>query len=193
MRLSDWPARAPVKDIMSPKVIAVAVPILTAMGAEADPVCWVAWGDDPAVRYMILAPTSAGLLEIHVRVNVPQEGPRASGKLVRWSRVQTGELAIEMTGGHRLLTFQVEGQVLRGSDVEADEVASFALDLFAAIDGRGTAFGSTAAAGHGSADAASGPASRPPDVVVASAPGEAPSASSAEPREVRRLPPPRDG
>ena len=42
-----------------------------------------------ASRYMILVPTPAGLLQVHVRVNVPQEGPRASGKLVRWNRVQT--------------------------------------------------------------------------------------------------------
>lgn len=136
MRLTEWPARAPLKDIMAPKVLDVAIPVITGLGAEPDPSCWVAWGDDPGVRYMILVPTAAGLLEIHVRVNVPQEGPRASGKLVRWSRVQTGELAIEMTGGHRLLSFQVEGQVLRGTDAEADEIAAFALELFAAIDGR---------------------------------------------------------
>lgn len=136
MRLTEWPARAPLKDIMAPKVLDVAIPVITALGADSDPSCWVAWGDDPGVRYMILVPTAAGLLEIHVRVNVPQEGPRASGKLVRWSRVQTGELAIEMTGGHRLLSFQVEGQVLRGTDAEADEIAAFALELFAAIDGR---------------------------------------------------------
>ena len=91
------------------------------------------------MRYTILVPTDAGLLQVHVRVNVPQEGPRASGKLVRWSRVQTGELAMEAAGGHRLLSFQVEGQVLKGADVDADEIAAFALHLFAAIDGRAPA------------------------------------------------------
>jgi hypothetical protein len=50
--------------------------------------------------------------------------------------LQVGELAMESTGGHRLLSFQVEGQVLRGSDHEADTIAAFALDLFAAMDGR---------------------------------------------------------
>jgi hypothetical protein len=76
------------------------------------------------------------LLLIAVRVNVPQEGPRASAKLVRWNRVQTGELAIEYFGGHRLLSFQVEGQILPGTDDEADAIAGFALELFAAMDGR---------------------------------------------------------
>ena len=136
MRLTDWRGRSPHKDAMAPKVVAAIEPVLTALGAERDPACWVAWGDDPGIRYMIFAPTLVGLAEVHVRVNVPQEGPRASGKLVRWNRVQVGELAIEMASGHRLLTFQVESQVLRGSDADADGIAAFALELFAAIDGR---------------------------------------------------------
>lgn len=136
MRLSDWRGRSPHKDAMTPKVIAVIEPVLAALGAEPDPPCWVAWGDDPGTRYMVLVPTLVGLAEIHVRVNVPQEGPRVSGKLVRWNRVQVGELAIEMASGHRLLTFQVESQVMRGSDDDADTIAAFALELFSAIDGR---------------------------------------------------------
>lgn len=121
---------------MTPKVIAVIQPVLVALGAEPDPPCWMAWGDDPGIRYMVLVPTVVGLIELHVRVNVPQEGPRVSGKLVRWNRVQVGELAIEMASGHRLLTFQVESQVLKGADDDADAIAAFALELFAAIDGR---------------------------------------------------------
>jgi len=121
---------------MTPKVIAVIQPVLVALGAEPDPPCWMAWGDDPGIRYMVLVPTVVGLIELHVRVNVPQEGPRVSGKLVRWNRVQVGELAIEMASGHRLLTFQVESQVLKGADEDADAIAAFALELFAAIDGR---------------------------------------------------------
>jgi hypothetical protein len=136
MRLSAWRDRAPHKDALNPKVVAVIDPILTALGAGTDPDCWIVWGDDPASRYMVLALGDAGLIVVNVRVNVPQEGPRASGKLVRWSRVQTGELAIELTGGHRLLSFQVEGQVLRGTDEGADDIAMFALRLFAAQDGR---------------------------------------------------------
>jgi hypothetical protein len=41
-----------------------------------------------------------------------------------------------MTAGHRLLSFQVEGHVLHGTDDEADRIAAFALEMFAAIDGR---------------------------------------------------------
>jgi len=136
MRLSDWRGRTPHRDSMTTKVISVVEPVITAMGADADPTCWVVWGEGPAVRYVLLIPTASGLLQVHVRVNVPQEGPRASGKLVRWNRVQSGELAMEVAGGHRLLSFQVEGHVLKGSDEEADAIAGFALQIFAAIDGR---------------------------------------------------------
>lgn len=136
MRLSDWRGRTPHRDSMTSKVVAVIEPLVTAMGASPDPMCWVVWGDDPGVRYVLLVPTEAGLLQVHVRVNVPQEGPRASGKLVRWNRVQIGELAMEIASGHHLLSFQVENQILKGSDEDADAIAAFALDLFAAIDGR---------------------------------------------------------
>ena len=71
-----------------------------------------------------------------MRVNVPGEGPRAAGKIVRWHRVSIGELSVEIHGGHRLISFQVESQILHGSDDEADEVARFVGAVFAAIDGR---------------------------------------------------------
>lgn len=135
MRLSDWRARSPFKESMAPKVIEVIEPVLVSLGADADPGSWIVWGDDPAARYMLFVPTQAGLLQIGVRVNVPQEGPRASGKLIRWSRVSVGELAVEMADRHRLLSFQLEGQVLKGTDEEADAIAAFALELFANIDG----------------------------------------------------------
>ena len=136
VRLSDWRAQTPHRDSLSPKVVGVIEPVLLALGAERDPGCWIVWGDDPAIRYLILVPTDAGLIQVHVRVNVPQEGPRASGKLVRWSRVQLGELAVEIVAGHRLLTFQAEGHVLNATDADADRVAAFALELFARVDGR---------------------------------------------------------
>jgi hypothetical protein len=136
MRLIDWRATAPNRDALGPKVLATVEPVLTAMGAHPDPHCWVAWGDDPGIRFMILVPIEAGLVTCGVRVNVPGEGPRASAKLVRWNRVQYGDLALETQAGHRIISFQVEGQVLRGADVEADRVGEFARGLFAAIDGR---------------------------------------------------------
>ena len=61
MRLSDWRSRSPHREAMGPKVLAAVEPVLAALGAEPDPRCWVAWGDDPAVRYLVLVPTPAGL------------------------------------------------------------------------------------------------------------------------------------
>jgi hypothetical protein len=136
MRLSDWRTKSPSKEAGSPKVAAVVEPVLVTMGAGPDPSCWVAWGEEPGMRYTILVPTEPGLIVAFVRVIVPGEGPRASAKLVRWNRVQVGELGVETQAGHRLLSFQVEGVVLRGVDDEADQVAAFALRLIAAIDGR---------------------------------------------------------
>jgi hypothetical protein len=136
MRLSEWRKRAPAKDSVSPNVQAIVDTALVALGAGTDPDCWVAWGDDPAVRYLLFVPTPSGLVQLNVRVNVPGEGPRASGKVVRWNRVQVGELGVEMQGGHRLISFQVESQVLNGVDAAADAIAQFAQVLFAAIDGR---------------------------------------------------------
>ena len=136
MRLSDWRSVAPHANSVSDKVIATIEPVLTGLGAEQDPPCWIAWGDDPAARYTILALADAGLVLCSVRVMVPQEGPRAAGKLIRWSRVQVGELGVERQAGHTVVNFQVEGQLLRGVDDEVGRVTEFALDVFAGLDGR---------------------------------------------------------
>ena len=136
MRLSEWRAKAPFKNSVSPKVVAVLDSALDILGADRDPECWVVWGDDPSVRYLVLVPTPGGLAQVNVRVYVPGEGPRASGKVARWNRVQLGELGVELQGGHRLVTFQVETQVLNGADDVADRIAAFARALFAAVDGR---------------------------------------------------------
>ena len=114
--------------------MATVTPILAALGAPKDPSSWIAWGDDPKARYVILTPTASGLVQVHVRVNVPQEGPRSSGKLVRWNRVQTGELSVEQVGGHRLVGFQVDNIILRGTDDEGEAISAFALEVYAAID-----------------------------------------------------------
>jgi len=140
MRLSEWHTRAPVKEAVNPKVVALVRSALDTLGADADPECWIAWGDEPSVRYLMFVPTVSGLIQMSVRVSVPGEGPRASAKVIRWNRVQLGELAIEMQGGHRLVTFQAEAQVLSGADDTADGIAAFAQALFAAVDGRAGAF-----------------------------------------------------
>ena len=136
VRLSEWQAGTTHASAMADKVLTPARDALVMLGAEPDPDCWIVWGDDPAVRWTILAPAAAGLVVVNVRVNVPGEGPRSAGKLVRWHRVQVGELSAEVQGGHRLLTFQVESQHLHGADGEADAVAAFVETVFAAMDGR---------------------------------------------------------
>jgi hypothetical protein len=171
MRLSEWRTQAPHKDAMTPKVLGVVEAVLTSLGADDDPRCWVVWGDDPGVRYVVLAPTDVGLVQVLVRVNVPGEGPRASAKVIRWNRVQLGELALEMVSGHRILGFQVESHVLRGSDDEGNAMAAFALELFARVDGRPftprpekrgrPGKGGAAKAGAGKAGAADAGATKP--------------------------------
>jgi hypothetical protein len=136
MRLSEWRAASPSKDAASAKIAAIVDPVLAALGAGPDPEAFVVWGEEPGIRYSIFVPSPAGLIIAYVRVSVPGEGPRATAKLIRWSRVQLGELSLETQGEHRLVSFQVEGQVLNGADANADRIARFALELLAAVDGR---------------------------------------------------------
>ena len=140
MRLSEWRTQAPTKDSVSPKVIGIVESAITTLGAETDPECWIVWGDDPAVRYLLFVPIASGLIQVNVRVSVPGEGPRAAAKVIRWNRVQLGELAVEIQGGHRLVTFQAEAQVLSGTDARGDAIAVFARALFDAVDGRAGSF-----------------------------------------------------
>ena len=136
MRLSEWSAVAPTPGAVAPKVMAIAGAALATLGFQPDADCWITWGDDPTVRWVVLAITPAGLAMVHVRVNVPQEGPRAAGKLIRWSRVQLGEVAVEAQGAHRLISATVEGIFMRGADSEADAVSAFLQGVLAAVDGR---------------------------------------------------------
>ena len=136
MRLSGWRVKAPNKDGINPKVLETVGTILTGLGAESDPHGWLTWGDDTGGRWSFMAPCPAGLAIVNVRAGSPQDGPRASGRLVRWPKVQIGELAVETERGHRLVMFQVEGQPIRGADDQADEVAGFAALILAGVDGR---------------------------------------------------------
>jgi hypothetical protein len=137
MRLSEFVAASNVPAAVSPKVLAAVRPVLVAIGAGEDPVGWFAAEDDPAARWAFLVPMAAGLVTCHVRVNVPGEGPRASARLVRWQRVQTGELSVESGGGsRRIISFVIDNRVVRATDAEGDAVAAFAHAVFDAMDGR---------------------------------------------------------
>ena len=111
MRLSDWRAVAPRKDSMAPKVVATIEARSSMLGADADPECWVVWGDDPTIRYFGLRARAGRPGRRSTSASTcPGEGPRAAGKLIRWNRVQLGELAIEIQGGHRLHQLPGRGQ-----------------------------------------------------------------------------------
>jgi len=136
MRLSGWRTKAPGRDGISARVIDAVGAILEALGADADPHCWVTWGDETGSRWTLLAPCSPGLAVVNVRAGSPEEGPRAAGRLIRWGKVQLGELSAEAERGHRLVMFQIEGQPIRGADDSADEVAAFAGLALAGLEGR---------------------------------------------------------
>ena len=136
MLLSEWRKTAPNRECMSNKVLDVLKPVLADLGADGDPGCWVIWGEDPEYRYSIMAPTPAGLAMIAVRLSGGEEGPRATGKLVRWAKLQVSELSVEASGGIRIVAVQVEGQVLKGMDEEAGKICEFVRGLLAGIDGR---------------------------------------------------------
>ena len=138
MRLSDYVAAPRDEAAVSPRVLAVVTPALVALGAGEDPEGWLAWGDDPGIRWQFLAPTPAGLVTCSVRVNVTGEGPRASAKVTRWPRIQVGELSIEsVADGLQVASFQVESLVFRGSGEEARAITAFAIAVFRAIDRTG--------------------------------------------------------
>ena len=136
MRLSGWRSKAPGKDGLAQKAVDSVGAILTSLGADADAHCWIIWGDETGSRWTLMAPCPAGLAVINVRAGGLGEGSRASGRLIRWSKVQVGELAAESERGHRLVMFQIEGQPIRGTDDNADDVAAFAGLALAGVEGR---------------------------------------------------------
>jgi hypothetical protein len=136
MRLSQWRKAAPTEGAMNDRVLAVVGPVLSDLGAERDPECWVAWGEDPDLRYSLLAPTLAGLITVAIRFTNPEDGPRVIAKLVRWSKVSVSELGLDAAGGHRMVAVQVENLVLKGVDEEADRICKFVRILIAGVDDR---------------------------------------------------------
>jgi hypothetical protein len=136
MRLSEWRKAAPTEGAMNDRVLAVVGPVLADLGAERDPECWVVWGEDPDLRYSLLAPTLAGLITAAIRFTSPEDGPRVIAKLVRWSKVSVSELGLDAGGGHRMVAVQVENLVLKGMDEEAHRICEFVRILIAGVDDR---------------------------------------------------------
>jgi hypothetical protein len=136
MRLSEWRKKAPLAEAASDDVMAIIEPILVDLGARADADCWVIWGEDPGMKYSILAPALAGLISIAVRPLGSIEGPRATGKLTRWSKLNVTELGVEAAGGHRIVAVQVESYVLKGVDDEADRICEFVRGIVAGVENR---------------------------------------------------------
>ncbi len=136
MRLSQWRKAAPTEGAMNDRVLAVVGPVLADLGAERDPECWVAWGEEPDLRYSLLAPTLAGLITVAIRFTNLEDGPRVIAKLVRWSKVSVSELGLDAGNGHRMVAVQVENLVLKGVDEEADRICKFVRILIAGVDDR---------------------------------------------------------
>src|SRR5450830_643348 len=136
VRLSQWRKAAPTEGAMNDRVLAVVGPVLADLGAERDPECWVAWGEEPDLRYSLLAPTLAGLITVAIRFTSPEDGPRVIAKLVRWSKVSVSELGLDSGGGHRMVAVQVENLVLKGMDEAADRICEFVRILIAGVDDR---------------------------------------------------------
>ncbi len=193
MRLSEWRKAAPSKESLGGPVLGVLKSVLMDLGAEADPECWVVWGDDPGLRYSVLAPTIAGLIIVAVRLSSPDQGPRATGKLIRWPKLSVSELGIEASGEHRIVVVQVESLVLKGTDEEADRVCEFVRGLIAGLDGRNPVpIPITVVQGAATAGAVA--VAAPETAVQASAPTQAgivlepPPAASRPPAEPRQKP-----
>lgn len=136
MRLSEWCEGAPVAESVSAPVMALVESLYADLGVGEETDCWVLWGEDPAMRYTILAPSLAGLAIVSVRPTGSADGPRGNGKLVRWSKLSVSELTIESAGGHRIVAIQIESNVLKGVDDEADRICDFVRIVLAGLENR---------------------------------------------------------
>jgi hypothetical protein len=139
MRLSEWRRKAPGLDRIDNRVAAVLKALFADFGAEPDPDCYFAWGDDPEQRYSVLAAVPAGMVSIAVRNASGSEDARATARLTRWPKLAIGEFSIDATGDHRILAVQLESYVLKGVDDEADLIAEFIRGLVLEADNRASA------------------------------------------------------
>ena len=137
MRLSEWRRRAPAPGALEAPVLDVLVPVLADVGADPDPECWIAWGEDPEARYAILVPVPAGLVTITVRPPVGSEDARVTAKVIRWPKLSLGEFSLDAAAGRRVIVVQVEDFIIKGVDSEADRICEFMRGLVIAADGRG--------------------------------------------------------
>jgi hypothetical protein len=129
MRLTEWRAKAPARDAINDRVMAILESLIADFGADPDPECHVVWGDRPDLRYSILVPAAAGLVAIAVRTAEGTQEARATARLIRWPKLALGEFSVEATGEHRVVAVQVESFVLKDVDAEADLIAEFVCGL----------------------------------------------------------------
>ena len=112
MRLSEWVGDRTAQGVGArPRSSRVVEPMLAMLGCDAGPGVLGRLGRRPRRRATRSSrATDAGLVQVNARVNGARaKGPRAGGKLIRWNRVQVGDLAVEMQGGHRILSYHARG------------------------------------------------------------------------------------
>ncbi len=134
MRFDDWRATPEGERHLTERLVALIDPVSRVLGVGTETACHVVWGDQPPARFQVLLATEAGLAVLNVRVNVPQEGPRISGRLVRWGRVQAGEVTIEAHSGHAQVSAQFEGQVLQGLDTAGERIAEWMIEVYRRVE-----------------------------------------------------------
>jgi len=121
---------------MTNKTLAVIRTLVVDMGAEADPECWVVWGEDSESRYSVLVPALAGVISVAVRLSGTDEGPRANGQAD--SLAQADDQRAQRRGRRRASHRgrAVESYVLKARTIIADRICEFVRGLIATIDNR---------------------------------------------------------
>ncbi|MGC8634130.1 MAG: hypothetical protein ACP5VP_05630 [Candidatus Limnocylindrales bacterium] len=135
MRFADWQATPEGSRYLTDRLVPLIESAARTLGAHDATPCYVAWGDQPEARFQVMLSTDGGLGIFNVRVSVPQEGPRLSGRLVRWARVQAGEVTFEAHSGHIQVSAQFEGQVLLGLDEAGERIAEWMTEVYRRVDG----------------------------------------------------------